>query len=362
MKVKYWVILLFSVLSSCQSPMEEKALQLPSGQQIILLSGSPAQGLITSERGSDYFEVITLKDIAIHLKQPVSSFRSRPEAIKTLKASLAADVLPFNAEEAKILERWCLETSRQLHIINPEIIPSKIFVIKVKGNVTGRQVVFTRGQAIIIPEDLLQTQNKDTLKPALFRAFYHIISEENPDIHRALLQIFHFKPLPLPFNQIKNAKTIIDDILIDPNSTLPSHYLHLTDSSGSEVHRFISMSQTSYLHFSIDDPTFYQEHYIVYALDSLSPGNWAIRVPDPDRGGNPYTFDDIFKTLDNVQNLVGISFLPADLSVANIFASFVQEDEWITTLPEEYQEGFTKLMDQFKAVLYPATFTKPDSL
>lgn len=332
--------------------------KLPNGRQIVLLEGQAAQSRLTEERNNNYYQDITVKDMAIHLKQPVASFRSRADALFQFKNALREDVLPFQTEEARYLERLCLEVNRHIHALNPALIPPKVFIIKVKGMVFGRETVFTQNQCIVLPEALLTTKQKELLLPALYRSYYHLIAQTQPEVHRRIIGLLPFRPLPVPFNDLQNSQVLRPELLSTPETGLPKTYLHLEDSSSHSTIRLISVSHSQFHHFVVEDPTYALRSFILYPLDSLGPGSWSIRLSRAEGSTSPVSFRNLLDQIQNVKEKERISFLPGELAIADMFASLTQREAWTNELPPDKQAAFSEILDQVEAILTGPPFNE----
>ncbi len=350
MRVCTAILLLTISLFACQRQQESRVLLLPQGRQVALLYGMKAAQVLLHDPHYHYFERVSLTDLATQLKQPVSAFRSREDALAQYKEALQANIRRFTSEEAELLEGLLQQACRLIHHIDPEIFPRKLAIIKVSGRLMGPEVLYTRGQSLVIPQKVLKDYTDEDLLSYLVRGLYFIYIREHPRQQSELYALLHYKPLPHPQDSLVIPGPVRESISLNPNTGPLNYFLELEGAAESQ--RLYPLSSTNFHHFVIEDPVYAQRSFVVYALNPAEKGLWSLEA-DAD-GHSTLSFRDLINQIQERFPAQRVSLVHPDLSLADLFIRIVLAKPVPEELSPDYVANLTELQHQIRAIISSA--------
>lgn len=336
-------------LFSCQRRQESRVLWLPQGRQVALLHGMKAAQVLLHDPHYQYFERISLSDLATQLKQPTSAFRSREDALAQYKEALRANIRRFTSQEAQLLEGLLQQACRLIHHIDPTIFPRKLALIKVSGRLMGAEVLYTRNQSLVIPQKVLKEYTEDELLTYLVRGLYFLYIREHPGQQRELYALFHYKPLPHPQDSLIIPEQVRDRISLNPNTGPLSYYLHLELAGTTGVQRLYPLCTTAFHHFVIEEPAYAQRSFVVYAIDTLSREHWQLEANA--EGHSTLFFRDLITRIRQEFPSQTISLVHPDLTLADFFIRLVLSKPLPEEISPENADRLMKLQNQIRAII-----------
>jgi len=321
MRIPTLIFLLTLSIFSCQRQQESRMLWLPQGRQVALLHGMKAAQVLLQDPHYQYFERITVSDLATQLKQPISAFRSREYALAQYKEALQANIRRFTTEEAELLEGLLQQACRLMYHIDPSLFPRKLALIKVSGRLMGPEVIYTRGQAMIIPQKILKDYSEEKLLSSLVRGLYYLYIREHPQQQKRLYALFNYRPLPHSPDSLIMPEVVRNSINLDPNSGPLAFYLHLPARGASEIRRLYPLSSTAFHNMEIDDPGFPLRSFALYPIDTMANSQWVIET-NPEGHSTLFLRDLFYEIQDEYQD-EQISLVHPDFSLTDLFIRMV---------------------------------------
>jgi len=351
MKTFALISLLTFGLFSCQRKQESRVLWLPQGRQVALLHGMKAAQVLLHDPHYQYFERVSLADLSTQLKQPTSAFRSREDALAQYKEAIQTNIRRFTTEEAELLEGLLQQACRLIHHIDPTIFPRKLALVKVTGRLMGPEVLYTRGQAMVIPQKVLNSYSEEKLLSFLVRGLYFLYIREHPHQQQELYALLKFKPLPHSQDSLQIPREVRERISLSPNTGPLNYYLHLATEGVSNIQRIYPLSSTAFHNIVVEDKSYAQKSFALYSIDTSNAGHWSLKT-NPE-GHSTLFFRDFYYQLRDQFPDQTISLVHPDLSLADQFVRVVLS----TPLPEdvhpsdamrikELQEGIRAILAQ----------------
>lgn len=202
---------------------------------------------ISKDNMEDFFETINAIDISLQLKRDINV--SLDSARKEYISQLGKSVIPFTLKDTRLLLPMINSFEEMIQDFNPKLFPDSIRLIKIKPDLYGEGVFYTREHSIIIPSDMLEAYEADVLFQIILHEIFHIYSRLNKDEKRKeLYELIGYHPLGLPLNI---PDTLNEQILLNPDGLEKEWYiqtiiedepikliplLHYVPSTDSEVY------------------------------------------------------------------------------------------------------------------------------
>lgn len=200
-------VIIFIAIFSCNTAIVEE-------NNSITFSDIPSgQTAISQDKTEDFFNRIELKDIQLQLKKeailPLSNAR------ELYQNALKESVLEFTEKDKRRLNQIFNEIENTLENINPNILSERIQLIKIKPDLYGESVFYTRDNSIIIPSDMLDEFNKSIVKQIMIHEIFHIYSRNEMNGKREeLYGLIHFEKIK---DELIVPEAIQEKILLNPD-------------------------------------------------------------------------------------------------------------------------------------------------
>jgi hypothetical protein len=217
-----------------------------------IASKSQTAFLITKEDDEKFFFKLQAIDVAVQLKN--NSFLNNKNYLADYRAFLKSQALEFSKAEAESMASIMNEVYTDLKTINPKFLVP-VSICKIDVGHYGSNVFYTRGNAIFIPQNVLNPIDKASLKRVLFHEMWHILSEAFPDLKTKLYGTIGFEKNT---SSIKYPPLLKKRLLTNPDGAHDNYFLTLKgkkvlpiilskhDSYKSEIPEF-----TSYIQFEL---------------------------------------------------------------------------------------------------------------
>ncbi len=131
---------------------------------------------------------------------------------------VGSHVLPWTDEEiAKLTPLW-EDVARKIAPWKLPL-PPVILLVKTSGREEGR-AAYCRGAAIVLPQNMVSGA-VEQLKKVLPHELFHVLSNQNPDLRRALYATIGFQPC----NEVPLPETLAPQKITNPDAPLNNHYI-----------------------------------------------------------------------------------------------------------------------------------------
>ncbi len=198
---KLWISLMLASLWACTGDegdyLSTGVLEMPGGEQAVLLYGSLARQAIMRDTAEGFFEQVPLADLQLQMKRPVRP-EERSALLEDYRFLLSDFVRPYQKSDMLKLRAALQEAYRLLTKVGEGLFPERVEIIKVQGHLYGPQVFYTREGKIIIPAPALQELSEEALTRILLHELFHIYSRYRPEAREALYRIIGFEAAEKP--------------------------------------------------------------------------------------------------------------------------------------------------------------------
>lgn len=226
---------------------------------------------IVKDSKDGFFEKISIADLQIQMKITKPG-RKRDDLLAQYKQFLSTEVMNWTPKEKQALYILFDSIRLMCNALNPKLYPSNLALVKIRTNHYGPDVYYTRGNMIMVPENALNVEDFNTLKPVMIHELFHVVSRYQDRLRDSLYGLIGFHPK-------KFEPSICDDlkerILTNPDGTNLGYTINL--GNGIEASTVIySTSMTynpkkprffEYLHFDLF------EYKVKNGLATLECGN-----------------------------------------------------------------------------------------
>lgn len=195
--------------------------------QVVLCDSTRAAELIVLDDAEAFFAQINPLDIAIQMKTTPDKLKVNP--LGFYKAYLQSQVSTFSGEEANMIKQVWNRVLEDVMSVNTSLI-MPVNMVKIKTDHYGPNVFYTRGNTIFIPENMLDSFQEEIIYPVMLHEYWHVLSEERPQLKEKLYEIFGFTKHGLKLTFPKEFKSQL-----------------LTNPDGADLHYAISLSDGSWL-------------------------------------------------------------------------------------------------------------------
>ncbi|NUQ24026.1 MAG: hypothetical protein HUU34_08735 [Saprospiraceae bacterium] len=183
------------MLTGCIQEKASAYWQLSDHQQVHTLDSAIAAVAIVEDAQDGFFERINKLDMSLQLKQQLPDTVSREEVLAVYRDALRREVSDFTGEEQQMLYDIMAEIAPLCQQLSPALLPPVLNFIKIKGNLYGPGVYYTREHSIIIPADQLSAGNREVLMRILLHEIFHVYSRYHPRQREKLYGLIGFRPL-----------------------------------------------------------------------------------------------------------------------------------------------------------------------
>ncbi len=216
---------LFILLISCRINKDQAVAVTPDLKPTLVnfVDSLTASKLITTIDDDGLFEQISTLDIEIQMKRE-QSFPSRANAIKEYKNFLSTEVASWTDQDIEILTQIFTDAKRLCDTISPRIFPGGIKLIKIKTNHYGPDVYYTKGDIILIPENIFPINNPENILRVMLHEIFHIVSRQNPELKNEIYRLIGFEKAQKP---VKLNKMLSDKLLTNPDGVSYQFFIQL---------------------------------------------------------------------------------------------------------------------------------------
>ena len=190
-----YIFLLFLILGvGCRSNKESK--------ENIILDGKPALvGFVDSIFASKaiidsdvdgYFNQLSIIDMAIQMKKSVV-LQDKSKVLAQYKSFLSTEVSDWTPKEKSEMLNVFSKVKEICDKVSPRLFPGDIKLIKIKSNHYGKDVYYTRGKYILIPENIFESFDFEKQLPVMIHELFHVFSRYNEPIRNELYALIGFK-------------------------------------------------------------------------------------------------------------------------------------------------------------------------
>jgi hypothetical protein len=187
---------------------------LSPGSTVVFASIDEAQRVLT--RRDDFIAALSPFDRAARMKTD----REVTEA--EFLAFLGRNALSWTVEERDTLKRVFLNVADKLtgwHVP----LPSTVLLIKSTGAEEG-QAVYTRQEAIILPQQKLGSSERD-LEHTMLHELFHLMSRHDPELRKRLYRVIGFQP----GHSIEYPRQLRDRKITNPDGYETGWFINVTN-------------------------------------------------------------------------------------------------------------------------------------
>lgn len=236
MKYSYLKISLLLILSialfSCKSSKKESNVNETSNSEsyLVFLDKAEAEKQIIQDATDGFFASLTITDMSIQLKKPDMP-DSGGEAKTLYQDYLKSEMENWTIEEKEFMNEVFDVAKSALDKINPNLMPSKIELIKTKPNHYGPNVYYTREDAIVLPNNIFEEPSIASQMPVMLHEIFHILSRYNTSFRDEMYALIGFEQFD---ETLVLPREISDNILTNPDGVRRDFAIKLKDENGIE--------------------------------------------------------------------------------------------------------------------------------
>ena len=262
MKIIHSIVLLLvlTFLIGCKSNKEVSTIS-PKPGMVSFLDSVPASSSIVNDDIDGFYDQLSALEINIQMKN-ASEPISRELALKQYAAFIKTQVSNWNQEEKLAMLQIFKEVKKMCDTINPRIFPDGVRLIKVKTGHYGKDVYYTRGKNILIPENIFPLNDIDTQIPVMIHELFHVISRYNPQLKGDLYAMIGFTKTDKP---VRLNAALSQILLTNPDGVSFLYSIDL-DRNGETI-KAIPLITSKFTTFRPDQPMFFD--YLNFDLYNL---------------------------------------------------------------------------------------------
>lgn len=222
----------FCFLLNCQAQKTVSEVKLGGGSKCLLLDSTLASQAIVFDHTDGFFEKVTMVEMSIQLKKPVSQFTSRAEMLTEYVAFLKTDVENFTPDESRWVAEIWKEVGKTTNNFQKNLLPKELKLIKTKGRHYGDGVFYTRENCIVIPENELEGRNREQFLGTMYHELFHVISRLNHPMRDELYGLIGFRPIG---RAIQVPAELADRIFFNPDGVDYAQVIKLRSDQDQEI-------------------------------------------------------------------------------------------------------------------------------
>lgn len=312
MKFNFEIIFTFSfilmTIAGCRLNKDTKSLISDKPALVIFLDSIKASQAIVGDDIDGFFDQLSALEIQIQMKRN-QPFVNREEAISAYKKFIATEVSDWNTEDKQIMQ-WMFQKVKSLcDTLSPRIFPANIRLIKVKTNHYGKDVYYTRGNNILIPENIFPVTDTSRQIPVMIHEVFHLLSRYNPNIRNDFYNFIGFKKADKPVK----LNPVLEKILLTNPDGVTFQYLMEIESS-LDGKKAVPLITSKFNQFKPSNPAFFD--YLNFDLYELrDKGNYYEVLSDASgKSTMPLKNTPVFftKIKDNTQYIIHPDEIMAD--------------------------------------------------
>ncbi len=314
-----------TLLIQCQPPAPESQFPLSRKHQLLFLDSAQAARDILVDETEAYFDKVRPLDMLLQLKIPVEGgVPARDSLMKLYKRVLQEEVSDFTDKEKLHIQGVFKTIYFHADKMNIPLFTEATKLIKLKGELLGPSVYFTRDNIILIPQPALSGMETGNFTDVMIHELIHIANRYNPLLKDTLYGLIGFQELTdsLIFPEPLDRK-----ILLNPDGIDMGYYIELQPDSG-EMLKAIPAIYANANSYHSSQPNFFD--YIEFDLFEIQPSENGWLVLADSTGGStiePTELNDFFNQItDNTDYIIHPDEIIADNFVL-LFQPRIHEGE-----------------------------------
>lgn len=330
-------ILLFACRSNKANT--DKPIATPATSNgIVFLDSIAASKAIIDDDVDGFFDDISIVDMAIQMKSE-KDYSSRTEALAEYKDYLRRDVSDWTTAEKRLMDRVFDSIQVKVKALNPKLYPQGMKLVKIKTTHYGPDVYYTRGNCIMIPENIFKQYNAEKMvSSVMIHEVFHILSRYHKDLREDLYALIGFKA----HNQTpKFSEAMKAQWLTNPDGVTKDYYIELSD--GDMKAKALPLIMSNKKKFVASSPAFFS--YLQFELFELEKDGNVAHTADMGTtltdGMMPSFFDQI---KDNTQYIIH----PDEISADNFIYAITIPD---VDKRSDFSSDGAKLIRDMQAIL-----------
>jgi hypothetical protein len=195
----------------------EAAVELPIAEGTIVRFADVPEGVAALSVRDDYIQQLSPFDLQVRTRTP------RPVSEQEFVAFLGKHVIPWTDHDVEILRPLVADIARKL-LPWKLPLPSVILLVKTTGGEEGA-AAYCRGPAIILPRNMVE--GSPTRLANIFpHELFHVLSNQNPDLRKALYATIGFQPC----NEVALPPALAALKITNPDAPRNNHYITVTQN------------------------------------------------------------------------------------------------------------------------------------
>jgi hypothetical protein len=266
-----FVCVLPLVAFQCKAPSvvigeinETGEMNLTNKNKITFASIDLGKEQIIRDNVENYFEQVKVLDMKIQMNS--TSRGDRTTLLKDYKAHLQNSVLAWTEEEKKFVSDVFTKATKLITAISSDILVDNITLIKCDMNHYGEGVYYTREKAIVIPLNVLKSQDSGDFMKTMLHEIFHIYARYNTEKRAELYKRIGYFPIAAP----KMPDVIKSRVLLNPDGVNFNYAITVKERKTGKEILAMPMIYSKMLNFTPKYTDFFE--YLQFELFAIEDG------------------------------------------------------------------------------------------
>jgi hypothetical protein len=307
-RILVWVCCTLLLAGGCRMQKDKQIkLDLKPGL-VTFVDSTEASVAIIKDDSENFFQNLSETEVMIQMKRS-EPFNSREEAQKAFAQFTARQVSSWSTEEKLEMSEIMYRVKKMCDSINPRIFPGGIRLVKIKTFAYGNDAYYTRGNDIMIPENIFPLTEPQKQIPVMLHEIFHIISRQNSRFRDAAYRMIGFERAEKPVLLPEHIRQVL---LSNPDGLSMDHIIRLRD--GKETRLCLPLLTSKYGRYRDGIPSYFD--YLQFDIFEVKDTTNRLVVNCTSNGGTtlPARFtNDYFRQIrDNTQYIIHPDEIMAD--------------------------------------------------
>ena len=305
-----FLILLFFIQVACKNAPQVAATVDRDHDFLEFMSKEDGAKYLVDGEINGYYDHLSVCHMGLQTKSK-KLYPSRSRALEAYKKITTAQTLDFTDGDVAFMMEVFDSVTTLLVAVNPDLVLPKIKLIKVTEEHYGKTVYYTRGEAIVIPEDIFVEPNMDMQVKVMLHEIFHILSRYEKEMREDLYQLIGF--------YAHGHKLVLDPpvkkrLMVNPDGVSMDYAIRLSPDGGGESVEAIPLIRSTHLEYTEALPNFFD--YVSFDLYHVEVDGKVGYVRANEDGSSKMDkihFPDFFRQIkDNTQYIIHPDEIMAD--------------------------------------------------